>query len=104
MTGRLAGVVHELLPILLTNGNQELVDGHRATERVVVSISHFVQAVEQDVRIDGYLPPEQRLHLGLLDRLGRIIIDERGESLDTCQSSCTTAVQRVSDGRTSGLR
>lgn len=33
-------------------------------------------------RVDGDLATEERLHLGLLDGLGREVIDERGEAFD----------------------
>lgn len=69
-----------------------------------VSFRGRKRAREGDKRVDGYLPPEERLHLSLLDRLGRVVIDERRESLDTCSFELRAVPLVVSDERERRLR
>lgn len=45
-----------------------------------------------DARIDGDLPPEERLDLHWLNRPIRVLVDQRGQSLDSCGHSVNPAL------------
>ncbi len=68
MRRRLARLGHELLAVVLTHRDEELVQRHG--------------------RVDGHLAPKVRLDLHLPDRARRLVRDERSEALDTHFCCC----------------